>query len=318
MNPASSTSTLTESDFLADVWKGLSRPQKTLPCKYFYDVRGSELFDQICELDEYYPTRTELEIMESCVDRMAEKIGPHSTLIEFGSGSSLKTRLLLDSLTPPLTYAPIDISGDYLLDVADSLRSLYPQFEIVPIVADFTQPIDTFQLAESPSRRVVYFPGSTLGNFPQEEAGRLLKQMADLVGPEGSLLIGIDLEKEIDVLKAAYNDSAGVTAEFNLNLLTRINRELEGDFDLDQFRHEAIWNEKHSRIEMHLVSDCEQTVTIAEREFEFATGESIHTENSHKYSLDRFSALAEAAGFRIETSWTDERDWFAVLHCRVR
>lgn len=313
---ASSTTSHLQSDvdFLNDILEGLSATQKTLPCKFFYDERGSELFDRICDLDEYYPTRTELAIMKASVDEIAETIGADCTLIEFGSGSSLKTQLLLENLSAPLTYVPVDISGDYLLQVADQLQSRYPDIDVLPIPADFTQPLDERLLVGTPSRRVVYFPGSTIGNFTISEAARLLQQMANLAGPGGSILIGIDLVKETNVLEAAYNDASGVTAAFNLNLLQRINAELDGNFDLDQFRHEAIWNENSSRIEMHLISECEQTVTIADREFEFATGESIHTENSHKYRLDQFTELAREAGIRIDCLWCDEREWFAVLY----
>lgn len=317
MSVGTSTHTLlshAQQTFLENVITGLTAPAKSLPCKYFYDERGSELFDQICELDEYYPTRTELAIMEQSVDEMAEAIGSNCTLIEFGSGSSLKTRTLLEHLQTPLTYVPVDISGDYLFQVADDLQSRFPDLDILPIAADFTQPLDERLLVGTPHRRVIYFPGSTIGNFTHTEASQLLDRMATLAGPGGAVLIGIDLIKETQILQAAYDDREGVTAEFNLNLLERINSELDANFDLDQFRHQAIWNDDLSRIEMHLVSECEQTVSLGDQEIRFESGESIHTENSHKYQLDQFAQLAKQAGIHIEHQWCDQRDWFAVLY----
>jgi len=304
---------LEQQTFLQDVVEGLTASVKTLPCKYFYDERGSELFDQICELDEYYPTRTELSIMTESVVEMADSIGSDCTLIEFGSGSSLKTQLLLDHVQKPLTYVPVDISGEYLMQVAEELQSRYPNIDVLPIAADFSEPIDERLLIGTSSRRVIYFPGSTLGNFTVSAASQLLKQMATLAGPEGSVLIGIDLVKKIDLLEAAYNDHAGVTAEFNMNLLHRINRELEANFDMDRFRHEARWNPELSRIEMHLVSECEQIVSIADHEIQCEADETIHTENSHKYTMDQFAELANHAGISIQRQWCDERKWFAVL-----
>lgn len=312
---ASSTSLSVNVEFLQDVHTGLSRPQKTLPCKYFYDARGSKLFDRICELDEYYPTRTELSIMQTQIEGIASAVGNNCTLIEFGSGSSLKTRLLLDHLEAPLSYVPIDISGDHLADIADELQSRYPDFDIFPVEADFTQPLENHQLAELPSRRVIYFPGSTIGNFNRHEAVQLLKQMRDLAGPDGSFIIGIDLKKDRTILTAAYNDDDGVTAQFNLNLLSRINEELDGDFDLAQFRHEAIWNEELARIEMHLVSECEQTVSLEGESYTIQTGETIHTESSHKYTIDSFRKMTDESGLKIDNVWTDSDKWFAVICC---
>lgn len=304
-------------EFLQDVRAGLRKTQKTLPCKYFYDARGSALFDRICELDEYYPTRTELAIMESQIDSIADAIGHDSALIEFGSGSSLKTKLLLDHLSPHVTYLPVDISGEHLAKTAGELQASYSELEILPIEADFTQPIDERLLPNTPSRRVVYFPGSTIGNFTQFEAVKLLEQMRDLAGENGSLIVGIDLKKDVSVLEAAYNDAEGVTAAFNLNLLMRISEELDGDLNADQFRHDAVWNSELSRIEMHLVSECEQSMTIDGETFLFQAGETIHTENSHKYSLEAFQAMAGECGMKIEDIWSDPREWFAVIHCRV-
>jgi len=247
---------------LDDVVAGLTQTQKTLPSKYFYDERGSKLFDDICELDEYYVTRIEGLLMAEHVSEIAAVIGPDILLIEYGSGSSLKTRLLLKSLDHPVGYVPIDISGDYLSQVGLSLQADLPDIEIMPVAADFTRAFDVPTPKSPESRRVVYFPGSTIGNFQRNEAGTLLAGMADLAGVDGGVLIGVDLDKDRDVLRAAYNDSKGVTAQFNLNVLRRLNRELGASFNLQHFRHEAIFNEETSCVEMHLVSTRHQTVNV--------------------------------------------------------
>jgi dimethylhistidine N-methyltransferase len=298
-------------EFLRDVLAGLSRPDRRLPCKYFYDERGSQLFEQICELPEYYPTRCELAILERHAGAMAERLGPGRVLVEYGSGSGRKTRLLLDRLAGPLTYVPVDISRAYLLDTAQRLAADYPHVAVVPVCADFTQP---FQLPASVGkrRRVVYFSGSTIGNFGPAEAVALLRQIAELVGHGGALLIGVDLKKDRAILEPAYDDAQGVTAAFNLNLLARINRELGGDFVLGRFRHRAFYNETHGRIEMHLVSLEAQTVHLAGQSFRLARDETICTEYSHKYSLADFSELAEAGGLRVQAVWTDPAGLFSV------
>ncbi len=298
--------------FLADVLAGLGRERKELPCKYFYDERGSRLFDRICELEEYYPTRTELAIMEQHAGEMAEAIGPGCLLVEYGSGSSLKTRLLIDRLEAPVAYVPVDISREHLLRSAGALAERHPELEVLPVCADFTRPFELPRPATKPARDVAYFPGSTIGNFAEPEARELLGQIAALTGPGGGLLIGADLEKDADTLEAAYDDAEGVTAEFNLNLLARINRELEADFRLERFRHEAVWEPKRGRVEMHLVSLDEQAVSIGDARIRFARGESIHTESSHKYSVEGFAALAGSAGFRVERVWTDPGRLFSV------
>jgi dimethylhistidine N-methyltransferase len=303
----------TETDrFLADVHAGLSAPQKRLPPKYFYDRAGSRLFDRITELDEYYPTRTELGIMRRAAGEMAARCGPRCLLAELGAGSLVKVRLLLDRLERPAAYVPVDVSGEHLRAAAAELAADYPGLDVIPVVADFTQP---FALPTVPAaRRVAYFPGSTLGNFDPHEADALLRRVARLVGPGGGLLLGVDLRKDEAVLEAAYNDRAGVTAAFNLNVLARINRELGGDFDLSAFRHRAFYNRELSRIEMHLVSLREQRVRVGGRAFRFRAGETIHTENSHKYDPAELAARATRCGLRAVEWWTDERGYFAVAY----
>ncbi len=299
---------------LEDVVAGLSQNQKTLPSKYFYDERGSKLFDDICELDEYYVTRTESALMKAEVSDITSVIGPNALVVEYGSGSSLKTRLLLRNLIQPAGYVPIDISGDYLSQVGHSLQAEFPQIEVMPVVADFTKPFEIPSTSEPSARRVIYFPGSTIGNFQREEAKNLLAGMADNAGDDGGVLIGVDLDKNRDVLRAAYNDSKGVTAEFNLNVLNRINSELGGEFDLDKFQHKAVFNETRSCIEMHLISTQRQTVKVCEYSFEFAEGETVLTEYSHKYTISAFGQMANEVGLDVKNVWTDENDMFAVIY----
>ena len=297
--------------FRADVIAGLSRPQKRLPAKYFYDAAGSQLFDRITELDEYYPTRTELGIMRKHAAAMAGCCGPRCLLIELGAGSLVKARLLLDELDRPAGFVPVDVSGEHLDAAARQLARDYPKLPIAPVTADFT---GDFPLPALPAaRRVVYFPGSTLGNFEPAEADALLRRTAALVGPGGGLLLGVDLRKDVAVLQRAYDDNLGVTAAFNLNLLTRMNRELDADFDLNGFEHHACYNAPRSRVEMHLRSRVAQRVTVGGAAFDFRAGETIHTENSHKYDVRELTARALACGWRVEAVWTDVRDYFAVL-----
>ena len=299
---------------LDDVVAGLSQRQKKLPSKYFYDVRGSKLFDDICELDEYYVSRVESTLMAEHVDEIASAIGPEVLLIEYGSGSSLKTRLLLRNLDRPVGYVPIDISSDYLSQVGLALQVEFPKIEIMPVAADFTRAFDVPNPCRPEMKRVVYFPGSTIGNFQRKEAQSLLAGMADLAGGNGGVLIGIDLDKDRDVLHAAYNDSEGVTAQFNLNMLRRINRELGASFDPRNFRHRAIFNEADSCIEMHLVSTCHQTANVCNYSFEFQENETILTEYSHKYTFRSFEQMANEAGLVVKRSWTDANNMFAVLY----
>ena len=299
--------------FRDDVFEGLSRDQKELPCKYFYDDRGSELFNTICGLDEYYPTRTETALLQAHGGEMADLIGPGVCLIEFGCGSLLKTRLLLDALTSPAAFVPIDISADHLMQSAAALAADYPDLEVLPVVADFTRPVRLPAKARKASKnRVGFFPGSTIGNFDHAGAADFLATVADMVGGGGALLIGVDLKKDQDILVRAYDDAQGVTAAFNLNVLERINRELGGCFDIKTFRHRALYNGAEGRIEMHLVSEKDQTVAVHDRDFTFTEGETIHTENSYKYHVEEFSSLAAGAGFRTARTWVDGDGLFSL------
>lgn len=302
------------SQFRRDALHGLAQHPKRLPCKYFYDRRGSQLFDQICELDEYYLTRTELSIMRDHAEEMAGWIGADAMVVEFGSGSSTKSRLLLDQLDHSTVYVPVDISREHLMASAAKVSADYPQLEVRPLVADFTKPIMPADGDIASLRRVVYFPGSTIGNFEPNEARRLLRNIGDLVGAGGGLLIGFDLHKPREILEAAYNDSRGITAAFNKNLLHRMNRELRAEFVIERFRHRAIYNELLSRIEMHLVSTAIQTVTIGPTVIEFDRGESICTEYSHKYRVPAFRAMLAQAGYRHRQIWTDSRTLMAVAY----
>ena len=304
--------------FYAAVIEGLSRPSKRLPCKYFYDKHGSDLFDRICELDEYYLTRTELEIMRNHAAEMAQRIVRDAMLIEYGSGSSIKTRLLIDHLRDLAVYCPVDISREHLFGTAEQLAADYPQLRILPVCADFTQPFDLSQPEPEPAKVTVYFPGSTIGNFEPPNVISILRQIAVVCGRGGELLIGIDLQKDVSIIEAAYNDKDGVTDEFNLNLLTRINRELNADFDVDAFRHRARYDEQHHRVELGLVSQRRQTVTVGNHKFEFQASESIHTEYSHKYSVEGFAALASKSGFQLVQHWTDKDALFGVLLLETR
>jgi dimethylhistidine N-methyltransferase len=298
--------------FLQDVMEGLSRPRKALSPKYFYDERGSALFEAICELPEYYPTRTEMAIMRAHAGEMAQRLGPDCLLIEYGSGSGRKTRVLIAALAP-VAYMPIDIAREQLTRSAAELERDFPGLQVLAVCADYSRPLVLPAAEGAPARRrVVYFPGSTIGNFALPEARGFLREARATVGPGGAMLVGVDLKKDEALLNAAYNDAQGVTAAFNLNLLARINRELGADFDPQAFHHRAFYNEALSRIEMHLVSTKRQTVAIAGHRFEFAAGETIHTENSCKYSVDEFRALARSAGFAPEYCWTDPGNLFAV------
>ena len=303
--------------FREAVLDGLQKPQKKIPSKFLYDDRGSKLFDRICEQEEYYPTRTEMGIMRAHADEMAEKIGRRVRLVEYGSGSSRKIRILLDHLEAPVVYVPIDISGEHLVEAAEALAADYPDLPVQPLCADYTSSVDLPSPPEPVARTVGYYPGSTIGNFRPEDARDFLSRVADTVGPDGGLLIGVDLQKDVDVLEAAYNDAAGVTAAFNKNLLRRMNRELDATFDLDRFEHLSVWNEEKGCIESFLRSRAAQTVTVAGDPFSFEEGETIHTEYSYKYTLDGFADLAASAGLSVETVWTDDRSYFSVQYCTV-
>jgi L-histidine Nalpha-methyltransferase len=298
--------------FLDDVLKGLARPRKTLPPKYFYDARGCELFERICELPEYYPTRTELAIMREHAGAMAKFIGPDCQLIEFGSGSSRKTRILIEQLQPPL-YVPIDIAREALQAAAAGLAQLFPWLNITGVCADYTKPLMLPEFVGVPIRKkAVYFPGSTIGNFTPHEAIEFLQLARRMVGPGGALLVGVDLKKDKKVLDAAYDDAAGVTAAFNLNLLARINRELGGDFQLRRFCHKAFYDEDKGWIEMHLESLAAQFAHVGGQRFRFSAGETIHTEISCKYSVEEFRAVAHRAGFEPGQTWIDAANLFSV------
>ncbi len=297
---------------LDEVLHGLTGPQKSLPSKFFYDERGSKLFDEITGLEEYYPTRTERAILKQNIDEIGCYLGDEIILIEPGSGSSDKTRILLKGLNNIAGYLPIDISGDYLFSVASELRKAFPEITIQPLQADYTHSID---LPDSlpEGRKVVFFPGSTIGNFKRDTVDRFLNVVADMVGSNGAFLIGADLKKDVDVLLAAYNDSKGVTAEFNKNILRHLNLELGTEFNTDLFDHKAIWNEEESRIEMHLICKEDHEVEVDGKSISFKEGESIHTENSHKYTLDEFSEIV-SPWFDVKKVWTDEQGWFSLQY----
>lgn len=304
---------------LEDVLGGLALPAKNIPSLYFYDQRGSELFDAITELPEYYPTRTEIGILEQHGAEMAATLGPGVRLIELGSGSATKTELLLARLAAPAAYVPVEISRDHLLAAAARIAADFPGLEVLPVTADFTEPFELPEPKRSQvQRNVAFFPGSTIGNFPHAMAADLLRATCREVGAGGAMLIGVDLVKDRAVLERAYNDAAGVTAQFNLNLLARLNRELGADFDVGGFRHEAVWDEAESRIEMRLVSRRPQRVRIAGRQFHFGAQEILVTEYSHKYTLAAFRALAQSGGFDVVRVWTDPAELFSVQLLEAR
>ncbi len=299
-------------DERSDILDGLSQDQKQLSPKYFYDETGSRLFDQICDLPEYYLTRTELGIMREHVEAMTRLMGPRASIIELGSGSSLKTRIVLDHVEEPAAYVPVDISRDHLLKTAGCLADDYPEIEILPVCADFTQSFELPEPAVEPARHIVYFPGSTIGNFSRDDAIDLLKQVRQVVNGNGALLVGVDLIKPRKVVEAAYNDTAGVTAKFNKNILARINRDHAGAFDPSRFEHDAVYDEEHHRIEMRLISCEEQDIPIAGQSIHFEKGEYIVTEHSHKYSIDEFGSIGEEAEFSLKDIWTDPDQLFSV------
>ncbi|CAN5638757.1 L-histidine N(alpha)-methyltransferase [soil metagenome] len=305
------------SDFLAEAIAGLTSTPRTLPSKFFYDERGSELFQEICALPEYYVTRIETEILRENIAEMARSIGASAELVGFGTGAGIKTRMLLECLDEPVAYVPVDISKQRLVQSAKELAAAMPHLEILPVCADYMQSMRLPTPSRKPAHVAVYFPGSTIGNLQPESARHFLERVCRLCAPSGGLLIGVDLQKPRHVLEAAYNDRAGVTAAFNLNLLLRANRELGADFDLSQWQHRAIYNDTEGRIEMHLVSAREQTVQLGGHSIEFAAGEKIITEYSYKHTLPGFTALAESAGFRLARTWTDPQQWFAVFHFTV-
>jgi len=300
---------------LREIIDGLQQPEKMISPKYFYDERGSQLFDQITALPEYYQTVTELGIMRENIAEITALIGPQASLVEYGSGSSLKTRVLLEHLVDLAVYVPVDISEDHLLASAQQIRSELPDVEVLPVVADFTKQFALPDPTVMPSRNVVYFPGSTIGNFTDDGARELLRVMHHEAGASGAMLIGVDLQKDPAVIERAYNDSSGVTAEFNLNMLRHLNREYGSDFDLQSWSHNAQYNETEGRIEMRLISSAMQTVNIGQKAVVFNKGEAILTEYSHKYTLGGFAAMAEQAGFEVARVWTDVGKLFSVQFC---
>jgi L-histidine N-alpha-methyltransferase len=298
--------------FREDVRAGLGHWPKTLPSRWLYDDRGSALFEEITGLAEYYPTRTETAILRAHARAIAEFCGEHAIVLEYGAGAGIKTEILINALQAPRLYVPIDIAGSFLDHTVARFRRRFPDLLTKAIVADFTA---AFALPAwiPEGRRVAFFPGSTIGNLDAAEIAAFLRRLRRQVGAEGRAIIGVDMKKDLEVLIAAYDDSAGVTAQFNLNLLARANRELGANFDLARFRHSARWNEAESAIEMHLVSSIAQSVTVSGRNFQFEAGESIHTESSRKYDVAGFNALAAANGWRVERLWTDDSDYFSVF-----
>jgi L-histidine N-alpha-methyltransferase len=297
------------------VLDGLARRPRSIPSRFLYDSVGSELFEEITKLKEYYPTRTETKLLETFGSEIAEQVGTADVLVEFGSGSSRKTSLLIDALPGLDTYIPIDVSEDFLVEAAKRLSGKHPGLTVKPLVGDFTR---TRTLIGAPrGERLGFFSGSTIGNLTHAEAKAFLENAAHLLGQGSAFLIGVDLKKSLDVLIPAYDDEAGITAAFSLNLLSRINRELDGDFDTTKFVHLALYNEDKGRIEIYLESLADQTVHLLGRSFTFAQGERIHTENSHKYTVPEFQDLARAAGWRPVTAWTDDKNLFSLHLLRL-
>ena len=305
--------TVSQQSMLEEVLEGLQQPQKQLSAKFFYDERGSELFEQITYLDEYYPTRTERAILHDNIEGIAEVIGSEAMLVELGSGSSSKTRLLLEKLPSLSAYVPVDISEEFLLKVINQLRMEYPKISIIPVFADYTSRFELPNLGGSYRKQVVFFPGSTIGNFRPDRVREFLEMLASITDDDSAMLIGVDLKKDPAIIEKAYNDADGITAQFNKNMLVRLNRELDANFDIDSFRHDAFFNKEEGRIEMHLVSEKEQMVTIADKEIHFEAGESIHTENSYKYTQDEFKELV-SDWYEVEQVWTDDQNYFSLQY----
>ncbi len=305
-------------EFGEDVIAGLSLPQKKLPCRWLYDRRGSELFEQITLLPEYYPTRTETGILKEHAPDIATMIGTDAVIVEYGAGAATKTRLLLDALSVPRAYIPIDISKDFLKDVEQDLRADYPDIDVHGIAGDFLDPALELNAPRHAGPTVGFFPGSTIGNMSDDEIVTFLTATHQTLGDNRAFLIGFDLKKDPDILIPAYDDAAGITAAFNLNIISRVNRELSGTFDLACFDHEARWNEEKSRIEMHLVSTTDQTAEVLGQPFRFRKDETIHTENSRKFDLDAFSTLVKTANWQVAHIWFDPKHYFAVALMTVK
>jgi dimethylhistidine N-methyltransferase len=302
------------SDLLSDVIAGLASDPRTLPCKYFYDERGAALFQRICELPEYYITRTELDILDRYRAEIASQLGPNIGLIGLGTGAGTKTRILVEALEKPAAYIPVDISEKQLRKSSALFRKIFPHLDVLPVCADYLQPVVLPSPRHKAVRNIVYFPGSTIGNFEPSEALEFLRRIANVSGRGGGLLIGVDLQKDQNVIEAAYNDKDGITAQFNLNLLAHINRETGANFDLSRWQHRAIYNSEAGRIEMYVISATDQTVRIYDRQFHFSAGEKILTEHSYKHTPEGFIALARQAGFNFVKLWTDEARLFGVFY----
>jgi L-histidine N-alpha-methyltransferase len=303
--------------FREEVLEGLTRPAKLLPPKFFYDDLGAQLFEQICDLPEYYPTRTETAILRENIDEIAGILGRGCLIVEFGSGASSKTRILLDRLPAPAGYVPIDVAKSQLIEMATILSRAYPGLEIMPVCADYMGDLRLPTPVQAPTRVVAFFPGSTIGNLEPSDVHAFLKRVAALCGSAGGLLIGVDLEKDPRIIEPAYNDAQGVTAAFNLNVLQHINRELGADFDLAGFQHQAKYDPAERRIEMRLISRRPQEVRVAGKAIDFVEQEAITTEYSYKYSLARFRAAAESAGWSVRRVWTDAQQLFSVQYLEV-
>jgi len=305
-----------EESFRDAVLAGLEWEPRSLPCKFFYDARGSQLFEAICEVPEYYLTRAEMAILETYAGAIAERIGPHCRLIELGSGASRKVRLLLNALEAPVAYVPVDISRDFLRQSAASIAADFPELQIAAVCADYTRPFELPAISGPPGKRVGFFPGSTIGNFEPEAVVQFFAHSGRLLGAGAEMLVGVDVKKEKAVLDAAYNDAAGLNAEFNLNLLHRIAKELDSDLDIAGFEHVAFYNPVEGRVELYIRSKTAQSAVIAGRRFSFGAGEMIHTENSYKYAIPEFQALAARAGFMSLDTWTDADGKFSVHYFR--
>jgi len=309
---------LPSSNLFEEVTTGLSQPQKTLPSKLFYDEKGSKLYDEITQLEEYYPTRAEISIIKTKGKEIAAHLGSHCELVEFGSGSSTKTRTLLDHMIKPVSYVPIDISREHLIRSASAIAHAYPSIQVSAVCADFTKPFDLPASPKEVKHLSVYHPGSTIGNYSKAEATQHLQKITRMCKSGSSLILSVDLKKNKETLERAYNDKRGVTAQFNINILTHINRELQANFSLENFKHVAFYNEEKGRIEMHLESLQDQSVTLQNVTIHFREGETIHTESSYKYTLEEVYSLANAAGMAVHQHWTDEKGYFSVNFLSVR
>jgi L-histidine Nalpha-methyltransferase len=302
---------ITQEEILSEVIEGLSLNPKRLPCKLFYDEKGSALFDEICSLDEYYPTRTELKIMEDNIEEISALLGKGTLLVELGSGSSIKIRLLLNNIPGLAGYVPVDISTSHLIQSSSELKELYPHIDIFPLVADYTKDFDIPKINKPYDHKAVYYPGSTIGNFTPFQAKNFLRRIAKICGSNGGVIIGVDLKKDKRILEAAYNDKVGVTAAFNLNILEHLNNEINSDFDLNKFKHFAFFNDINGRIEMHLISKEDQKVHINGSTIYFQKDESVLTEYSYKYTLQSFAELVSDY-FEVRKVWTDRNHLFSI------